>query len=319
MLRRSLLVATALLARPAIAADWPQRSVTFVVPFGAGSSPDVIGRLMAERLSAIWGQPVVIQNVPGAGATIGVDRIAKAPRDGYTIGLTGDAAMVVRVSMDPPPPYNPITDLAPITLLVRTRNILVVHPAVPARTLAELIALAKAQPGKLSYAHSGTGFSTHLGMEMLKQAASIDITGVPYGNEGQMIADLSQNRVQMLIQSGPAMIGRVRAGELRAIAVTSRDRSPALPEVPTVAEQGFPGFEAVAWFGLIGPSGIPREQLARVHQDVTKVFADPTFVARLEDFGLVPVVMGPQEFGGLLPKEIARMQEVLAPLGLRAR
>ncbi|WP_428672043.1 Bug family tripartite tricarboxylate transporter substrate binding protein [Reyranella sp.] len=319
MRRRWLLMSAAVLARPAAAADWPQRSVTFVVPFGAGSSPDVIGRLLAERLSAIWGQPVIVQNVPGAAATIGVDRIAKGPADGYTVGLTGDAAMVVRVSMEPPPPYNPLTDIAPITLLVRTRNILVVHPAVPATTLPELIALARAEPGKLSYAHSGAGFSTHLGMEMLKQAAKIDITGVPYGNEGQMIADLSQNRVQMAIQSGPAMIGRVRAGELRAIAVTSRDRSPSLPQVPTVAEQGFPGFEAVAWFGVITRSGIPGEQLARIHRDVTQVLGDPTFTARLEDMGLVPVGLGPQEFSELLPKEIARMQAVLAPLGLKAR
>lgn len=317
MLRRSLLL-SALLAGPASAADWPQRPITLIVPFGAGSSADIIGRLLAARLTSMWGQPVVIQNVPGAAATIGVDRIAKAPRDGYTIGLTGDAAMVVRVSMDPPPPYDPLRDLTPITLLVRTRNVLVVHPDVPARTLAELIALAKERPGKLSYAHTGTGFSTHLGMEMLKQAAKIDITGVPYGNEGQMLTDLGQNRVQMAIQS-VTVTPRVRSGELRALAVTSRDRSPALPQIPTVAEQGFPGFEAVAWFGLVGPANIQSQQTARIHQDVSAVLADPAFVARLDDLGLVPLGLPPKQFSELLPKEIARMQTVLEPLGLRAR
>lgn len=317
MLRRSLLL-SALLAGPARAADWPQRPITLIVPFGAGSSADIIGRLLAGRLTSMWGQPVVIQNVPGAAATIGVDRIAKAPRDGYTIGLTGDAAMVVRVSMDPPPPYDPLRDLTPITLLVRTRNVLVVHPDVPARTLAELIALAKEKPGKLTYAHTGTGFSTHLGMEMLKQAAKIDITGVPYGNEGQMLTDLGQNRVQMAIQS-VTVTPRVRAGELRALAVTSRDRSPALPQIPTVAEQGFPGFEAVAWFGLVGPANFESQQTARIHQDVSAVLADPAFIARLDDLGLVPVGLPPKEFRELLPKEIARMQTVLEPLGLRAR
>lgn len=266
----------------------------------------------------MWGQPIVIHNVPGAGATIGVDRIAKAPRDGYTIGLTGDAAMVVRVSMDPPTPYDPLRDLTPITLLVRTRNVLVVHPDVPAKTLGELIALAQQKPGHLSYAHTGTGFSTHLGMEMLKQAARIDITAVPYGNEGQMLSDLSQNRVQMAIQS-VTVTPRVRSGELRALAVTSRDRSPALPQVPTIAEQGFPGFEAVAWFGLIAPGHFESGHSARIHQDVSKVLGDPAFVARLDDLGLVPVGLPPTQFAELLPTEIDRMRGVLEPLGLRAR
>lgn len=305
-------------AAPAAAA-WPERPVTLVVPFGASSPADIIGRLLAERLAAAWGQPVVVQNLPGASATIGVDRVAKASPDGHTIGLTGDGAMVVRISMDPPIPYDPRRDLAPISLLLRTRNVLVVNPDVPATTLAELVALARARPGQLSYGHSGVGFSTHLGMEILKQAAGIDITAVPYANEGQMYADLRAGRVQMMIGSGASMVPRLQAREVRALAVTSADRAPSLPEVPTVAEQGFPGFEAVAWFALVAPAGTPPAIIRRVREDAVAAMAEPAVRARLDGFGMVVVGNTPEEFVALIPREIVRMQGVLEPLGLRAR
>jgi len=312
------LVAFLLAATPGFAA-WPERPVTLIVPFGAGASPDIVARVLAERLSAAWAQPVVVQNVPGASATIGVDRVAKAAPDGYTLGFTGDGAMVVRVSMDPPVAYDPRRDLAPISLLVRTRNLLVVHPELPARSLAELVALAKARPGQFAYAHGGVGFSTHLGMEMLKQAAGIDITAVPYANEGQMFTDLAQGRVQVMIGSGPGVLRRAREGEARPIAVTSLDRVPVLPEIPTIAESGFPGFEAVAWFGLIAPARTPPEIVARVHQDAVAALAQPAMRDRLDEMGLVAVGNTPAEFATLVPQEIERMQGVLAPLGLRAR
>lgn len=301
------------------AAAWPERPVTLVVPFGAGAAPDTIGRLLAERLAAAWRQPVVVQNLPGASATIGIDRVAKAAPDGYTFGLTGDGAMVVRVSMDPPIPYDPRRDLAPASLLMRTRNVLVVHPDVPAQTLAELLALARARPGQLSYGHSGVGFSTHLGMEMLKQAAGIDITAVPYANEGQMFADLRAGRVQVMIGGGAGMAPRIAAGEVRALAVTSADRAPFLPDVPTIAEQGFPGFEAVAWFALVAPAGTPAPILRRVRDDAVAAMAEPAVAARLEGFGMRIVGTTPDDFAAMIPREIARMQAVLEPLGLRAR
>ncbi|WP_149536214.1 Bug family tripartite tricarboxylate transporter substrate binding protein [Siccirubricoccus phaeus] len=319
LLRRLLLAAplAAPLATPAAAA-WPERPVTLILPFAAGASPDITGRLVAERLSAAWGQPVVVQNVPGASATIGVDRVAKAAPDGYTIGYTGDGAMVVRVSMDPPIPYDPVRDLAPISLLFRTRNLLVVHPAVPARSLAEFIAHAKAQPGAMSYGHSGIGFSTHLGMEMLKQAAGIELVTTPYTNEGQMVADLISGRLQASLGS-IVLLRRVQAGELRPLAVSSRDRLPALPEVPTIAESGFPGFEAVAWFGLVAPARTPPEILARIQRDTAAALAEPALRQRVEELGLVVVANTPDEFRAMVPQEIARMQAVLQPLGLRAR
>ncbi len=312
----ALILATLL---PMAAQAWPDRPVTLIVPFGAGAAPDVVGRLLAERLAARWGQPVVVQNLPGASATIGVDRVARAAPDGHTIALTGDGAMVVRVSMDPPVPYDPLRDLTPISQLVRTRNLVVVHPSLPVATLAELVALARARPGQLAYGHSGVGFSTHLGMEMLKRAAGIDITAVPYGNEAAMFTDLLQGRVQMMAGSGPSIIDRARSGQVRAIAVTSRDRAPSLPDIPTVAESGFPGFEAVAWFGLIAPARTPAEVVVRIQRDAAAAMAEPALRARYEDLGLVIIGNTPAEFAALLPVEIARMAGVLEPLGLRAR
>ncbi len=314
-LRAMLLAPLLLLASLAPARAWPERPVTLVIPFGAGSGPDVLARPLAERLSALWGQPVVVQNIPGASATIGVDRVARAAPDGYTIGITGDGAMVVRISMDPPLPYDPRRDLAPISMLVRTRNILAVHPSVPATNLAELIAFARARPGGLSYAHSGVGFSTHLGMEMLKQAAGIDVTAVPYANEGQMFADLIAGRVQMTL-GGAAMVRRVLAGELRPIATSASDRIPGLPNVPTIAESGFPGFEAVAWFGLIAPARAPDAIITRIHRDTVAVLAEPAMRARLDELGLVTVGNSPAEFAQMIPREIERMAGVLQPLGL---
>lgn len=319
MRRRWLALLLLLMAiRPGLAA-WPERPVTLVVPFGAGASPDILARLLAVQLAAHWGHPVVVQNLPGASATLGIDRVAKAAPDGYTLGFTGDGAMVVRVSMDPPIPYDPRRDLAPVSLLVRTRNLLMVHPAVPVTSVPELVALARSAPGSLAYAHSGIGFSTHLGMEMLKQAASIDITAVPYAAEGPMYADLAQGRVQVMIGSGPGAIDRVRAGQLRAIAVTSRDRAPALPTVPTVAESGFPGFESAAWFALVAPARTPAEVVARVQRDAVAALESPALRERLEAMALVRVGSGTAEFAALIPAEIDRMAGVLQALGLHAR
>lgn len=317
---RAIAISLLLLAIGALSpakAAWPDRPVTLIVPFGAGSSADVLGRLIAERLTAIWGQSVVIQNLPGAAATIGVDKVARSAPDGYTLGLTGDGAMVVRISMDPPTPYDPRRDLAPISLLVRTRNILLVHPSLPIHTLQDLIAFAKAQPGRLSYGHTGAGFSVHLGVEMLKQAAGIEILAVPYANEAAQVADILQNRIQVILGGNASNMPRVQNGSLRALAVSSRDRIPALPDVPTIAESGFPGFEAAAWFGLIAPRGTPADVVARIQQDTVAVLAQPAMNERLSDLGFVLVGNTPEQFAQLIPGEIERMAGVLERLGLR--
>ena len=225
--------------------------------------------------------------------------------------------MVVRPSMDQPLPYDPRRDLAPVSLLARSRNLLVVAPSLPVTDLASLIALARLRPGQLSYAHSGIGFSTHLGLEMLKQqAGGLDITGVPYNNQVQILPDMLQGRISMTIRSGPLVIESALSGELRAIAVTSTERMPQLPSVPTIAEQGFPGFEANAWFGLIAPARTPAEILDSIYREVAAVLAEPAMQQRVDLMGLVAVGNSPAEFAELVPREIARMAEVLRPLGL---
>jgi tripartite-type tricarboxylate transporter receptor subunit TctC len=227
--------------------------------------------------------------------------------------------MVVWVSMDPPIPYDPQRDLAPISQLVRTRNLLAVQPKVPAATLTELVALAKARPGQLAYAHSVVGFSTHLGMELLKQAAGIDITAISYANEGPVLNELRQGRVHIVVSSGPAIMRQVQEGELRALAVTSSDRAPVLPDIPTIAESGFPGFVAVAWFGPIAPAGTSSTIITKVRDDAVASMTSSPMRERLEEYALVPVGSTPQEFTALIPAETARMRTVLEPLGLRAR
>ncbi len=315
--RRHLLAAPLLgLCAPALAQGWPSRPVTLVVPFGAGSAADILGRMLAELLSPRWGQPVVVQNIPGASSTIGVDRVAKAPPDGHALALSGDGAIVVRPSMEPPPPYDPVRDLTGVSLLVRTRNLIAVNPAIPVRTLAELVDLARARPGELSYGHTGLGFSQHLAMEMLKQRAGIDITGVPYPNPAQLVPDLLQGRLSMTCSNGPVLLPRLQSGELRAIAVTSPDRMPQAAAVPTVAEQGFPGFDVNAWFGVLAPARTPPEVVARLHRDLATLLAEPAIRERVEGMGLVPVASDPASFTAMIPGEIARMAAVLRPLGL---
>lgn len=316
MRRRNLVVTPFLCAAMAHAQAWPSRQVTIISPFPAGTTGDVLARMIAEPLAAAWRQPVVVENLPGASGVLGVDRAVRAASDGHTLVLSGDAAVVVRVSMAPAPPYDPVRDLSGISLLARTRNMLLASNTVPVTSLAELVALARARPGQLSYGHAGVGFSTHLGMELLKQRAGIDITEVPYGSGALMVTDLVRGRIALAISSTPALIDQVRAGELRALAVTSPDRMPALPEVPTVAESGFPGFDSAAWFGLLAAARVPPPVLARIEAAVRMVMADAAIRGRIETLGLVPEGGSAEAFNAMLPGEITRMADVLRPLGL---
>jgi tripartite-type tricarboxylate transporter receptor subunit TctC len=297
--------------------SWPERQVTIISPFPPGLAGDVLARLLAPPLAASWGQPVVVENIPGASGITGVDRAVRAAPDGHTLVLSGDAAIVVRVSMAPSPPYDARRDLTGISRLARTRNLLLASNSLGVSDLASLLALARARPGQLTYGHTGIGVSTHLGMEALKQQAGLDITEVPYGNPALLVPDLVQGRIGLAISSTPAVIERARSGELRALAVTSRDRMPALPDVPTLAESGFPGFDIGAWFGLLAGARVPPPVLARIESTLREVMAEPGLRRRIEALGLVPEGDGTAEaFNAALPAETARMAEVLRPLGL---
>ena len=314
--RRALLAAPALLPLPALAA-WPERPVTIIVPFGPGSANDVLARLMAPHLTRAWGQPVVVNNVAGAAGTIGVDRVAKSAPDGLTLALAADAAIVVRVSMSPRPPYDPLIDLAPISQLGRTPNILVVSNATPYTSLAQVVAAARARPGALSFAHIGAGTSQHIGGELLNQLAGIELTGVAYNDGGAQLQDVIAGRATMTFNNVVATLPRLRDGSFRALGVSSPESIPTLPDIPTIAEQGFPGFNAVAWLGLFGRAGTPPDIIARIQRDAVAAMAQPDVAPRLQDLGVQVVGNTPEELATLMRSEIPRMAGVLQRAGLR--
>lgn len=317
-MRRLLLLLTGwlcIIAGPAMA--WPDRPVTIIAPFGPGTSQDVLARLLAPRLQAAWGQPVVVNNVTGAAGTIGVDRVAKARPDGYTLVLAGDAAIVVRVSMSPRPPYEPQRDLAPVTLLGRTPNLLVVSNDNPARSVQDLITAAKAQPGVLTFGHAGTGTSQHIGGEMLAQMAGIGLTGVAYNDPAAQILDVQTGRVTMGFQSGVVALPRVRDNTWRALAVSSAARMSVMPDLPTVGELGLAGFDAAAWLAIFAPAGTPAPVVAQIQRDVVAAMAEPDLRGRMQDLGIEHVGSTSDELRDLVTREIPRMAAVLQRAGIR--
>ncbi len=311
LLSALLLLAAALPARAA----WPERPVTLVVPFAGGAAADVMARAMQPHLQASFGQPVVILNVPGASGSIGIDRVAKAPPDGYMLVLPGDAGVVVRPSMLPPVPYDPQRDLAPITLIGRTPNVVTISSRLPYRSLVELVADARARPGVLTYAHAGLGTSQHIGAEVLKQMGNLDITGVAYPVSATQLMDVMEARVTMQFGNIIIQTPRIRDGSLRALAVSGPSRAPSLPDVPTVAEQGFPGFDVTAWYGLFARGGTPPEVVARIHRDFITTLAVPDVRAKLVDLGVEVVANSPAEFAAVVAQDIPRMRQVLEKAG----
>jgi tripartite-type tricarboxylate transporter receptor subunit TctC len=305
-------------ARPAAAqAAWPDRPVTIIIPFGPGTSQDVIARLAAPILTARWGKPVVVQNVTGAAGTIGVERVARATPDGHTIVLAGDAAIVVRVSMSPRPPYDPQRDLAPITLVGRTPNVLVVSSEAPYRNVADIIAAARAQPGSITFGHAGPGTSQHIGGEMLAQMAGVQLTGVAYNDPAAQIMDVQTRRVTMSFQSGVVALPKVRDGSYRALAVSSAARLPSLPDVPTVAEQGLAGFEASAWLSMYAPAATPAPIVQQISAAMRGALNDPEVKRRLDELGVVLVASTPEELAATIAREIPRMRGVLRAAGIQ--
>jgi tripartite-type tricarboxylate transporter receptor subunit TctC len=271
------------LAQPQV---WPSRPIHLVVPFAAGTAPDTIARSLAEALAQSLAVPVVVENQPGAGGTLGVNRVAKASGDGYTLVLSGDAAIVGDARFGVKLPYDPATDLVPVSQVAMTPNILVVGNDVPARTVQELVALVRSRPWGMSYASVGYGTSSHRGGELLSRAAGLDMIHVP--GTASPLPDVVGGRISMFFANA-ASLPLVREGKLRALAVSSRERLPAAPEIPTVAESGFPGFEAVAWFALFAAKGTPPEIAARLETEVRKAVSGPTLRERLQGMGAVPV------------------------------
>jgi tripartite-type tricarboxylate transporter receptor subunit TctC len=295
--------------------SYPEQTVRILVGFSPGVAPDITARLLAEKLSAAWAKPVVVENVTGAGGNIATDRVAKAAANGYTLGMLGNGSLVFSASMYEKLAYDPLKDFAPITQVFVAANVLVVPSDVPARTLLELVALLRAQPG--TYAHAGIGTSQHLAAELFKSMAGVDVRPVAYRGTTAMLPDLLAGRVTLSFANVSNVMAPVREGKLRAFAVTSVKRSAAAPDLPTMIESGYPEFEAVPWFGLIAPAGTPAAIVDRLNRETLKAMAMSDVRKRLTDLGLDVITGTPAEFQAALEREIPRWARVIKPLGIK--
>jgi tripartite-type tricarboxylate transporter receptor subunit TctC len=296
---------------------YPNRPVKILVGFTPGTAPDLAARILAERFSEVWGSPFVVENVPGAGSNTATDRVAKAAADGYTLLMGGNSALVINPSLFETLPFDPIKDFAPISQVFIAANVLAVPPEVPAKSVAELVALARAEPGKLSYGHAGVGTSQHLGAELFKYMAHVDIAPVPYRGTTALMPDLLANRVSMSFANIVNVVPLAREGKLRALAITSIKRSALAPDLPTMAESGFPGFEAVPWFGLLAPAGTPKDVLDKLHAETVKVLAMPEVRKKFDELGLDPVGNTSAEFTAIIRKETPEWAKVIRDAGIK--
>ncbi|MGZ5123931.1 MAG: tripartite tricarboxylate transporter substrate binding protein [Burkholderiales bacterium] len=289
---------------------YPNRAVRVVVPFPPGGGTDIISRTIAQRLTETWGQPVIIDNRGGANGIIGTDLGAKAKPDGYTL-LVVIATHAINPSLYRKLPYDTATDFVPITLMAQYPFILTIHPSLPAKTVREFIALAKTKPGQLSYASSGNGSGPHLGFELLKSVARIDVVHVPYKGAGPANVDLISGQVQAMFNNFLAAMPQIKAGRLRVLAVTSDKRSPVMPELPTLAESGLPGFDVTGWYALLAPAGTPRDIVGKVQADVAGALRVPAVHSRLSSEGAEPVGSTPDQFAKFLAAEIRKWGTVI--------
>ncbi len=310
---KKLWVATlfSLATASAIAQGWPTRTVSIVVPFPPGGGTDTGARILAEQLARKWGQPVVVDNRAGAAGQIGADFVSKARADGHTLLVGNIGTQAINPALYARLPYDPDKAFAPISLIAELPLAMMVNPNVPAKTVTEFVALAKAQPGKLSYSSSGAGGGPHLAAEMFKDATGTFILHVPYRGGGPAINDLLAGHVQLSFMTAFEASGHVKAGKLRALAVTSEKRVNALPDIPTLAESGLAGFNSISWIGLLAPGATPRELVEKISADVREVVMRDDVRERFVQLGAVPSVTTPAEFGALIDKDRKRYGQII--------
>jgi tripartite-type tricarboxylate transporter receptor subunit TctC len=305
------------LAQPSAAqGSWPERPVHLLVGFPAGSQPDIVARLIAQKLTETEGKPVVVENITGSAGNIAADRVAKAAPDGYTIGLLSQTHMVVNPALYKLP-FDPVKDFAPISRVTMSANMLVVNNAVPAKTVTELVNLARLQPGGLTFASSGNGTGSHMAAELFMASTATILRHVPYKGVVAAIPDLVAGRVTMMFSPIPVVLPLVREGRLRALAITSLQRSPAVPELPTVAESGYPGFAATNWYGLVAPAGTPQAIVRRLHLDTLKALQLPDVRAGLERLGIEVTGDSPEEFAAAIRAEMPIWAKVIKDAGIK--
>ncbi len=298
------------------AQNYPSKSIRYIIPFDPGASPDVVGRILAERLTRLWGQQVVVENRVGAAGTLGSAFVAKAAPDGYTLLQANIASNAIAVSLYSKMPYDQVRDFAPITRIGKTPNIILVHPSVPFKSIKQLVAYAKANPGRLSYSAALAGTSPQLTMELLKLQMKFDIVHIPYRLGVQAITDTIGGQIPINVSNFPAVIGSVQTGRLRALAVTSAQRAALLPDVPTIHESGVPGFEVTSWYGVVAPAGTPAPILDKLNADITSVLRLPEIKQRLDELVVPPSPTSREEFDQFIRAEIARWAQVVKDAGI---
>jgi tripartite-type tricarboxylate transporter receptor subunit TctC len=312
-------IAAALSLVPAHASaqtNWPTQPVRILVGFTAGTAPDIVGRVLAEKFAASWGRPVLIENVGGAGGNIACGRVAHSPPDGHTLVMCGNGSLVIAPSLYTKLSYDPVKDFVPITQMFVAANILVVHPDVPVSSIPELVALAKAEPGKLTYAHTGIGTSQHLAGELFKYMAHVDIRPVAYRGTTAVLPDLLAGRLSMSFSNISNVLPLVREGKLKGFAVSSRRRSGAAPDLPTMIEMGYPGFDAVPWFGLMAPAGTPTAVTDRIYAETMRVLAQPEVRKQFAVLGIDVIGGTPAEFAAVIPAETEQWAKLIKAMGI---
>ena len=316
MLKKFLtFVIGAFIVSAASAQSWPQKPVKFIVPFPPGGATDITGRLVGQKLQEKWGQPVVIENRPGAGGNIGAHYVAQSAPDGYTIilGVTGSHG--INISLHKKMPYHPLRDFEPVTQATVYPNAIIVHPDNPAKNLQELLAMAKKAPGKFVFGSDGTGTGSHLTMELLNHRAGIKLQHAPYKGAGPLVSDVMGGNLPIGVTGIIGVMSAYKARKVKVLAVSSLKRSPAAPDIPTVAEQGFPGFEAEPWSGFFVPKGTPRPIVDKLADDMIEVMKQPDVVKRMADLGTPLVASRPDEFRKYVENEIAKWAEAVRVSG----
>ena len=306
-------------AQPAFAqsaSTYPSKPIHIIVTFTSGGAPDILGRLIGDKLSAAWGQTVIVENKPGAGGNIGADYVAKSAPDGYNVVVGTVGTHAINGALYQNMPFDMTRDFAPVTLLASTPNMLVVNNNVPAKNLKEFIDLGKKE-GKMTFASSGSGTSIHVSGELFKTMTGIDMQHIPYKGRASAIPDLLGGRVTMMFDNMPSSLPLVREGKLRALGVTSAKRSPAAPDIPTIAESGLPGFEAVSWFALFAPANTPRPIVDKLQAEVSKILKMPDVSKKLLDLGLEPSGSTPDELAAYQKTEIAKWSKVVKDSGAK--
>ena len=310
-------VVLALAAPLALAQAYPVKPIRLIVPFGPGSTVDIMARALAGPLFEQMQQPIVVENRAGAGGSVGVDAIAKAPKDGYTVGIGTTGPLAINPALQSRMPFDTLADLAPVSLIATGPNAVLINPGVPVRSVKDLVAYGKAHPDELNFASAGVGSTNHLAGELFKSVAGVQMVHVPYKGNAEALADLMSGRVQVLFSGLPPVMAQVQAGKVRVLAIAGPSRAASLPDVPTVADAGLPGAEVLVWYGLLAPAGTPREVIARLNAEVVKAMARAEIRARFLEAGSDPASSTPEEFSRMIRADLAKWKQVISTANIK--